>query len=33
MTPTPEGVINTTEIWVVKPDEDITIEKEEEDDK
>ena len=23
--PTPDGVINTTEIWVVKPDEDTVI--------
>ena len=24
MTPTPEGILTTSEVWVVKPDEDTT---------
>ena len=35
MTPTPDGVLSTSEIWVVKPDEDKVIpviEEEQEDD-
>jgi hypothetical protein len=25
MTPTPEGILTTSEVWVVKPDEDTVI--------